>query len=124
MSGLPLDKGALNLEGLRSLELVGIPQVETLEGLGNLRRLTYFSWETATGEYPTVPSALILGQLPLSLKQLEIFVPLVLFASDLLARCCNLFTLRLWSVKASSLDLSSCWSLESVLLSNIKKLQT
>lgn len=66
----------------------------------------------------------IWGHLPLFFKQLKIIGCGVVLESDLLAQCHYLVKLKLNGMQAHLLDLGNYWSLESVTLHKIWKLQT
>jgi hypothetical protein len=100
----------------KSLELRRIGALDTLDGLQGLHNLTYFRW---TENFSGVVVRTRMGQLPASLKVLQLDVG-VLLRPDVFARCTSLVKLELRRCHAENLDFSHCTSLQSALLSDCR----
>ena len=116
--------GVLNLKDLIRLRSLSVRAIRglseckfSIEGLEGLKSLTYFKMVGGGGH-----CGAYVGQLPATLKVLEVHVAVV-FEWDVLALCTNLVSLKLEYVHTSDLDLRSCTSLQKVKLSDIKALE-
>ncbi|KAG0566821.1 hypothetical protein KC19_7G090100 [Ceratodon purpureus] len=123
--GLVKLKGVLNLKGLwclRSLELQDLKELDGVEGLEDLNNLAYFKWFG----YKYFDEALRphLGQLPVSLKVLQVEGVGATLGRDVFARCTNLRNLKLKLIRAGDgIDFRQCSSLLILYLLKIEGLQ-
>ncbi|KAG0562037.1 hypothetical protein KC19_9G112400 [Ceratodon purpureus] len=119
-------KGVLNLKGLsclRSLDLSDLVKLGGVEGLEDLNNLTYFRWSSIFfGSKNAIRPHL--GQLPGSLKVLEVVGVGATLGRDVFARCTNLCNLTLEHILAhDGLDFGRCSSLQTLALWDIEGLQ-
>ncbi|KAG0561686.1 hypothetical protein KC19_9G083900 [Ceratodon purpureus] len=125
LDGLKSLKGVLNLKGLsclRSLELYELVELGGVEGLEDLVNLTYFRWffDNSLSEIAMRPH---LGQLPGSLKVLEVEGVGVTLGRDVFARCTNLCNVSLVNIRAEDgIDFGRCSSLQTLELFGIEGL--
>ncbi|KAG0561695.1 hypothetical protein KC19_9G084600 [Ceratodon purpureus] len=125
LDGLKSLKGVLNLKGLsclRSLELYELVELGVVEGLEDLVNLTYFRWffDNSLSENAMRPH---LGQLPGSLKVLEVEGVGVTLGRDVFARCTNLCNVSLVNIRAEDgIDFGRCSSLQTLELFGIEGL--
>ncbi|KAG0606386.1 hypothetical protein M758_9G137000 [Ceratodon purpureus] len=123
VDGIKSLKGVLNLKGLsclRSLELYELVELGGVEGLEDLVNLTYFRWffENSLSEIAMRPH---LGQLPGSLKVLEVEGVGATVGRDLFSRSSNLCNLRLLDIRAhNGIDFGRCSSLQTLVLFGIE----
>ncbi|KAG0602541.1 hypothetical protein M758_10G021400 [Ceratodon purpureus] len=127
LSGLMHLKEVLNLKGLwclRSLELYDLEKLGGVEGLKDLKNLTYFQW-TASGIFKFGDAIRPhLGQLPGSLKVLQVKGDGTTVGRDVFAHCTNLCNLKLRLIRArDGIDFSHCSSLLILDLFKIQGLQ-
>lgn len=126
LNGLKKLQGDLNLDALkclRSLDLVDITTLDILEGLQDLRNLTYFRWVQYFNSV-TPKLCTRIGKLPSSLKFLQLCIGVLSLSPDIFENCTNLSKLELYNCAADSLDFSNCPSLESVMLCSLRSLRT
>ncbi|KAG0606282.1 hypothetical protein M758_9G128400 [Ceratodon purpureus] len=124
--GLESLKGVLNLKGLsclRSLELSDLVKLGGVEGLEDLNNLSCIRW---FGKFVGSKNAIgpHLGQLPESLKVLQVEGVGATLERDVFARCTNLCNLTLWNIRAhDGIDFGWCSSLQTLDLFMIDGLQ-
>ncbi|KAG0606693.1 hypothetical protein M758_9G160600 [Ceratodon purpureus] len=125
LDGIESVKGVLNLKGLiclRSLELSELEKLGGVEGLEDLVNLTYFRWFSEKGWSGNAISP-HLGQLPGSLKVLEVLLVGATVGRDVFARCTNLCNLTLMNILAhDGIDFGRCSSLQTLDLLDIEGL--
>ncbi|KAG0578028.1 hypothetical protein KC19_5G199100 [Ceratodon purpureus] len=119
-------EGVLNLKGLsclRSLELFELEKLGGVEALEDLVNLIYFRWSF---KYGRLQNAIRphLGQLPGSLKVLQVDGVGATVGRDVFARCTNLCNLTLKNIRAhDGIDFGRCSSrLQTLDLDNIEGL--
>ncbi|KAG0611358.1 hypothetical protein M758_7G135500 [Ceratodon purpureus] len=114
-------RGDLNLAALKclkSLGLIDIYELDTLDGLQDLNNLNYISWVNYNKDNPSKVVHTRMGQLPSSLKVLQLFVE-VWLGPDVISRCTDLRELDLARCEADNLDFSNCLSLQSIWLCSL-----
>ena len=121
LSKLGGDLNLTALKCLRSIELINIGPLESLDGLQDLNNLTYFRWIRYYDE--TRNARTRMGQFPSSLKDLTLRVG-VRLSPEVFARCCNLSALWLDGCEADNLDFSTCSSLTSIDIRRLRSLRT
>ncbi|KAG0587781.1 hypothetical protein KC19_2G191000 [Ceratodon purpureus] len=126
LDGIKSLNRVLNLKGLsclRSLELRELVKLVGVEGLEDLNNLTYFRWFSAL-EWSENAIRPHLGQLPGSLKVLEVEGVGAIVGRDVFTRCTTLCNLKLVDIIAhDGIDFGRCSSLLTLDLRNIKGLQ-
>ncbi|KAG0568920.1 hypothetical protein KC19_6G051900 [Ceratodon purpureus] len=120
-------EGVLNLKGLsclRSLDLRELVKLGGVEGLKDLVNLTYFWWCSEYDWEGDPYNRPHLGQLPGSLKVLQVQDVGASLGRDVFARCTSLCNLTLVDILADDgIDFGPCSSLLILDLRNIKGLQ-
>ncbi|KAG0576588.1 hypothetical protein KC19_5G091900 [Ceratodon purpureus] len=127
LDGLKSLKEVLNLKGLsclRCLELCWLHELGGVEGLEGLVNLTYFRWFSELDFWEEVAMRPHLGQLPGSLKVLEVVGVRATIGRDVFARCTSLCNLTVVDILAQDgIDFGRCSSLLTLDLWNIEGLQ-